>query len=131
MGRADHSAIHLPGIAQTLLIWRVLEQRCGEPYAGDTGRFQDFYLVSDLEYTPLASSTGVGSRELWERRHCSHSRQSNTGFQELASVHNNPPFGQYVPRLLLVKAIARLFVAYLLTHSATQRNTVQTFWCGA
>src|SRR5262249_29450743 len=120
-----------PSIAQTLLIWRVLEQRCGEPHAGDTGRFQDFYLVSDLEYTPLASSTGVGSRELWERRHCRYNRQSETGFQELASVHNNPPFDQYVSRFLLVKAISRLVLAYLLTHSAAQRNTVQPFWYGA
>src|SRR5215510_886096 len=130
MGSADRSAIRLPGIAQTLLIWRVLEQRCGEPRAGDTSRFQDFHLRGDLEYTPLTSSACVGPRQLWERRHCSHSRKSDTCFQERASMHRNPPIGQYLLRLLLVQAISRLFLAYLLTHSAAQRNTVEPFWCG-
>src|SRR5262245_53575513 len=45
-------------------------------------------------------------------------------------MHRNPPIGQYLLRLLLVQAISRLFLAYLLTHSAAQRNTVGPFWCG-
>src|SRR5215813_10050806 len=130
MSRADRSVIRLPGIAQTLLIWRVLEQRCGEPHAGDTSGFQDFHLRGDLEYAPLTSSACVGSRELWERRHRSHSRKSDTCFQERSSIHKNPPFGQYLFRRLLVQAISRLFLAYVLTHSAAQRNTVGPFWCG-
>src|SRR6478672_11449519 len=33
-------------------------------------------------------------------------------------------------RRLLVQAMSRLCLAYLLTHSSVQRNTVELSWCG-